>query len=265
MSATEKMCAMLDERGISYINVESTDGSYWGIRWFVGDNISAEWRENGERHELLAVNITPEQAIAATLGANASSVDNALDLLDEMNEQGCIEYGGYSQLHDAIVATLGDDGYEAKMDALLCRLTNGKWSKSRAYDLDFMVSCVEEEFEALYSEEQFVAPASGALTAEQVRESIERHFGKVAVLDDGKPVEWRDDWVCKVGIDYKGIADELNAALGGGECRIAASSTDGLTSDEPKQWFELSCGHVFKLYGLGIPVACPVCGKAVKR
>ena len=55
----------------------------------------------------------------------------------------------------------------------------------------------------------------GKLTAEQVRESIERHFGKVAVLDDGKPVEWRDDWVCKVGIDYKGITDELNAAMGG--------------------------------------------------
>lgn len=58
----------------------------------------------------------------------------------------------------------------------------------------------------------------GKLTAEQVRESIERNFSKVAVLDDGKPVEWRDDWVCKVGIDYKSIADELNATPGGGEC-----------------------------------------------
>lgn len=52
------------------------------------------------------------------------------------------------------------------------------------------------------------------LTAEQVREAIERNFGKVAVLDDGKPVEWRDDWVCNVGINYKAIADELNATLG---------------------------------------------------
>ena len=59
---------------------------------------------------------------------------------------------------------------------------------------------------------------SGKLTAEQVRETIERHFGKVAVLDDGKPVEWRDDWVCKVPIDYRGITDELNAALGIPEC-----------------------------------------------
>ena len=52
------------------------------------------------------------------------------------------------------------------------------------------------------------------LTAEQVREAIERNFDKVAVLDDGNPVEWRDDWVCNVGINYKAIADELNATLG---------------------------------------------------
>ncbi|ACV22592.1 Uncharacterised protein [Slackia heliotrinireducens] len=60
---------------------------------------------------------------------------------------------------------------------------------------------------------------SGKLTAEQVQEAIERNFGKVAVLDDGGPVEWRDDWVCKVGINYRAIADELNAALRG-TCRM---------------------------------------------
>jgi hypothetical protein len=47
-----------------------------------------------------------------------------------------------------------DGEYEAKMDALLCRLTNGKWSKTRSYDLDFMESCVNEEFEAQYAEDQ---------------------------------------------------------------------------------------------------------------
>lgn len=51
----------------------------------------------------------------------------------------------------------------------------------------------------------------GTLTVEQVREAIERNFGKVAVLDDGGPVEWRDDWVCNIRINYKAIADELNA------------------------------------------------------
>ena len=109
----------------------------------------------------------------------------------------------------AIAATLADDDYELKMDALLCRLTNGKFSKSRAYDLDFMESCVNEEFEILY-------------------------------------------------------ADDLNATLGR-ECKVVASSTNGLTTENPKQLFQLSCGHTFKIYGLDVPVACPVCGKAVKR
>lgn len=47
----------------------------------------------------------------------------------------------------AIAATLGDDDYECRMDELLCRLTNGKWSKSRSYSVDFMVSCVDEAYE----------------------------------------------------------------------------------------------------------------------
>ena len=59
----------------------------------------------------------------------------------------------YVTPEQAIAATLGDDDYERKMDALLCRLTNGKFSKSRQYDLDFMESCVNEEFEKLYEDE----------------------------------------------------------------------------------------------------------------
>lgn len=55
------------------------------------------------------------------------------------------------------------------------------------------------------------------------------------------------------------------AELGSGTCRITASATDGLCSDNPRQYFELSCGHSFTLDGLGAPVACAVCGKAVER
>ena len=47
-----------------------------------------------------------------TLGSMTATVDDALSLLDEMNEQGRIEYADYSQLHDAIAATL--DGGECK-------------------------------------------------------------------------------------------------------------------------------------------------------
>lgn len=60
----------------------------------------------------------------------------------------------WQAIADELNVTLGiDDDYESKMDALLCRLTNGKWSKSRAYDLDFMVSCIDEEYEKAYAEE----------------------------------------------------------------------------------------------------------------
>lgn len=52
---------------------------------------------------------------------------------------------------------------------------------------------------------------------------------------------------------------------GGGECKIVASSTDGLTTNDPKKWFELSCGHSFMLYGFDAPICCPVCGRTVKR
>lgn len=63
--------------------------------------------------------------------------------------------------------------------------------------------------------------------------------------------------------ELKRHIDELNAALENGTCRIIASSTDGLCSDNPRKWFELSCGHSFTLDGLEAPVACAVCGKRV--
>ena len=68
----------------------------------------------------------------------------------------------------------------------------------------------EQRYTAMRLPELRKAGEAMKLTAEQVRETIERHFCKVAVLDDGKPVEWRDDWVCKVAIDYRAITDELN-------------------------------------------------------
>ena len=50
-----------------------------------------------------------------------------------------------------------------------------------------------------------------------------------------------------------------------GECRVMASATDGLTTDSPRQRWELSCGHSLELDGLEPPACCPVCGKLVTR
>lgn len=90
-------------------------------------------------------------------------------------------------------ATLGsDDEYEAKMDELLCRLTNGKWSKSRAYSLEFMVSCVDEEYEDAYEKER----------AELGNGTCEMYQYKNAL-------GFIDEWQCsECGADVKGIADD---------------------------------------------------------
>ena len=89
----------------------------------------------------------------------------------------------------------------------------------------------------------------GKLTAEQVSKAVYSYSIHADCAD----------------ADWQAIADELNATLGSGECKVVASLTDGLTTNEPRKWFKLSCGHAFKLNGLDAPVACPVCGKAVRR
>lgn len=113
MNATEILRHMLDERGVEWDADDEVmdDGSLSQVTYWYCNGI--EWSADG-RDEYLAFDavqlITPEQAIAATLES--------------------------------------DGEYERKMDSLLCLLTNGLYSKTRAYSLDFMESCVEEAFEA---------------------------------------------------------------------------------------------------------------------
>lgn len=102
---------------------------------------------------------------------------------------------------------------------------------------------------------------SGKLTAEQVRKTVEKHWHDLPAEYDMPEATALPEY----SYNWHAIADELNVTLGGGECKVVASSTDGLTTNEPKQWFKLSCGHAFKLDGLDAPVACPVCGRKVER
>jgi|GEM_PF-3860855 hypothetical protein len=140
----------------------------------------------------------------------SATVDDALSLLDEMNEQGRIEYTDYSQLHDAIAATLG----------------------------------------------------RGTLTAEQVRKAVERHFGKVAVIDDGgEKVEWREGWVCNVAFNMQAIADELNATLRRGTCRnVHEPPKDGTFWPAP----HFKCSECDATYvSMEYVFYCPNCGREV--
>ena len=142
MSATDELRRLLDERGVKWGDT--------GARVYDMYNNPHAYRTEYELSDgrwttatealsgtLNVNNLTPEQAIAATLGS--------------------------------------DDDYESKMDALLCRLTNGKWSKSRAYDLDFMVSCIDEKYEEDYADELAVTTQG---TTEIVRCRDCKHYHK---------------------------------------------------------------------------------------
>lgn len=91
--------------------------------------------------------------------------------------------------------------------------------------------------------EQAIAATLGKfrLTAEQVSAIFEKH--------------WNNNW--------QTIADELNAALGAGECEQEEGgwSTEG---DHARVW--LTCGHDCMVETVqDLPNFCPTCGKAVKR
>ena len=156
----------------------------------------------------------------------------------------------------AIAATLGSD--EPPYDELL-RCLEHDWNIKVSWDGLRKFWNIELTEDGVKLRDAM----HGTLTAEQVRESIERNFGKVAVLDDGKPVEWRDDWVCKVGIDYKGIADELNE-LGSGTCKLEPLSALDVTLNMLDQTEWGACSEC----GCAVPMDarfCNECGKAVKR
>ena len=107
----------------------------------------------------------------------------------------------------------------------------------------------------------------GTLTAEQIGEAIERNFMKICVLDDGKPVEWREDWVCRVGIDYRAIADELNE-LGSGTCEMIDDPPEA-SGEQHSELYPCdmvkcsACGAY--LWNVNPMRYCPNCGKRIRK
>lgn len=79
MTATEELRRMLDERGVEYRTYGTTDRTWFevgNISWFVIE------RENGNL-TADAVFLTPEQAIAATLGSCNCSNSERTTTVDE--------------------------------------------------------------------------------------------------------------------------------------------------------------------------------------
>lgn len=98
---------------------------------------------------------------------------------------------------------------------------------------------------------------SGKLTADDVRDLIERHSDAAG----GNGRDFHNG-------AYDAIADELNAALGGGECELVYGENDhgddGWWCQSCDGWFAASFRHTGR-NNIIVPSYCQQCGKAVKR
>ena len=208
---TELLREGLTERGIEY--AESQDHFRTRFRFnyceACGDYLN-EIEVMGACITASKSYLTPEQAIAATLGEDEKLLhlahhawDIAVCAMQGMPipaswgnavEKGLRERGIDVDKLPYVVpdATLGDGEYEAKMDALLCRLTNGKWSKTRQYSLEFMVSCVDEEYEDAYEKEC----AELGSEREKALEKLVQY-----ALDEGHIDEWWYADALKLGLE----------------------------------------------------------------
>lgn len=72
-SATEELRRLLDERGVPYVSDVTTAGEYQHTSWRDDDYREVYAIDFGERKLLFHGDLTPEQAIAATLGACSDS------------------------------------------------------------------------------------------------------------------------------------------------------------------------------------------------
>ena len=123
-----------------------------------------------EKHDDGSLEFGGKRYIAATLGSGTLTAEQVMAIAGKHQPDYCSDTHvcfDWQAIADELNAELeNDNDYERKMDALLCRLTNGKWSKTRAYDLDFMEQCINEEFEMLYAKE----PADAELGSDREAE-----------------------------------------------------------------------------------------------
>lgn len=106
---------------------------------------------------------------------------------------------------------------------------------------------------------------SGKLTAEQVREIVEKHWHDL-------PVEYdmpESSALPEYSYDWQAIADELNAALGGEECEDAGTRFNAWVCSKCKATLLLMFDDydepTYSVDGVAdVPRHCPNCGRKVK-
>lgn len=193
-------------------------------------------------------------AITWTVPNSASSVEshlkNAWATIDELNAT--LSGGGCAKCAEdmGVYADSLCDTIKERLDELL-RCLETDWHISVSWDGLRKFWCIELT-------EEGIRIHDAMLTAEQVHDAYLENFEKAHETSYDLWEPSRFDW--------QAIADELNAALGGGECKIIGSSTNNLMyPDYMTKWYELSCGHSVTLKGSEPPNFCPNCGKKVKQ
>lgn len=157
---------------------------------------------------------------------------------------------------------------------LPCPFCGGEASKRLFYKGKYMVHCnvcnagsgdvCDTKAEAI--EAWNTRAAHGTLTAEQVRDTVEKHWHDLSADYDIPEAAALPEY----SYDWQAIADELNATLGGGECENVGEITDFCCSEcGARLYTETEDGYTMIKADehtiIKTPNYCPNCGKVVKR
>ncbi len=148
-------------------------------------------------------------------------------------------------------------------DCVVCSVYKGGCGASGGYD-----ECPAKAIEKWNTRtpEQAIAATlgSGTLTAEQVRETVEKHWHDLSAEYDMPEATALSEY----SYNWQTIADELNATTGGGECECVWNEQEGtfrcsscdtlLTNEISIEW------PSHKVTPITLPNFCPMCGGRVK-
>lgn len=247
-SSTEILRRMLDERGVEYDGrlLYETEWTVNGIAWHAKecDGMLNVYVRNND------LMLTPEQAIAASLGRQKAKAHpygyecdtGAYDCT--RCECGCI--------NDISATYCNDCGGEIEIDESAEKEYYDGYSKHTVFAKKHDDGSLE------FCERRYVPEESvthGTLTAKQV----------MAIAGKHQPDYCSDTHVC---FDWQAIADELNAAMGTGECETYR--------DEYGVWHCSSCekgadkitgsdGALESWNDSWPPNFCPMCGARIRK
>lgn len=133
MTATEEVCRLLDERGVKYWDMK-TRGIWFGINADGSDHSYEAYDQTNSLIEIATFDLTPEQAIAATLGATDATSGRQGDVgechTDETETIECIRIRGKRlTTHAIIVSDESTDCATGHCECELCSEPIDPWDK----------------------------------------------------------------------------------------------------------------------------------------